>query len=354
MGKSKVTKDMKQKEFAGWPADQPLPVGKLDTDLLREIVFKHIHHKRKEVLVRPGVGEDCATLDFDQYECVMSTDPITAAISEIGLLAIHITCNDIASNGVEPLGIMLAVMLPVGTTAAEIETIMKQAAEVSQSLGVEIIGGHTEITPAVNRPVIVSTAIGRTVAGGSQRAQNMRPDDVILMTKQAGLEGTGIIASDFADQLSGVLTQEEIAEAKNYLNQVSVVKEGVAAGNMGTAGMHDITEGGILGAVWELSEIAGVGVELSEAAIPVSDITKKVCAHFGIDYLRLISSGCMMIIVHPDRERAVADAIEAAGVCVRRIGRVRGRGEPRELIGVDGVRRPIDPPESDELYKVVK
>lgn len=345
---------MNKKKIAGWPVDQPLPVGKLDTDLLRETVFKHIVHQRPEVLVRPGVGEDCATLDFGQYECVMSTDPITAAISDIGRLAIHITCNDIASNGVEPLGIMLAVMLPVGTTAGEIETIMSQAQEVASSLGVEIIGGHTEITPAVNRPVIVSTAIGRTLKGGSQKAENMRPGDVILMTKQAGLEGSGIIASDFGDQLKVVLTEEEIQEAKDYLNMVSVVKEGIAAGNMGTAGMHDITEGGVLGAVWELSEIAGVGVELEEDKIPVSDVTRKICDHFGINYLRLISSGCMMIIVHPDREEAVMEAIRNVGVDVTRIGHVKEQGTSRVLIDGQGVARNIEPPESDELYKVVK
>lgn len=345
---------MKKKQIAGWPVDKPLPVGKLDTDLLKETVFSHILHLRPEVMVRPGVGEDCATIDFGKYECVMSTDPITAAISEIGRLAIHITCNDIASNGVEPLGIMLAMMLPIGTTVGEIETIMMQAQEVASSLGVEIIGGHTEITPAVNRPVIVSTAIGRTLAGGSQKAENMRPGDIILMTKQAGLEGTGIIASDFADQLSEVLTAEEIAEAKGYMNLVSVVKEGVAAGNMGTAGMHDITEGGVLGAVWELSEISGVGVELEEDKIPVSEVTRKICDHFGINYLRLISSGCMMIIVHPDREEAVMEAIRNVGVDVTRIGRVMEQGALRVLIGKDGVVREIDPPESDELYKVVK
>ena len=250
--------------------------------------------------------------------------------------------------------IMLAMMLPIGTTVGEIETIMMQAQEVASSLGVEIIGGHTEITPAVNRPVIVSTAIGRTLAGGSQKAENMRPGDIILMTKQAGLEGTGIIASDFADQLSEVLTAEEIAEAKGYMNLVSVVKEGVAAGNMGTAGMHDITEGGVLGAVWELSEISGVGVELEEDKIPVSEVTRKICDHFGINYLRLISSGCMMIIVHPDREEAVMEAIRNVGVDVTRIGRVMEQGAPRVLIGKDGVVREIDPPESDELYKVVK
>lgn len=345
---------MKKKQIAGWPVDQPLPVGKLDTDLLKETVFSHILHLRPEVMVRPGVGEDCATIDFGEYECVMSTDPITAAISEIGRLAIHITCNDIASNGVEPLGIMLAMMLPIGTTVGEIETIMMQAQEVAGSLGVEIIGGHTEITPAVNRPVIVSTAIGRTVSGGSQKAENMRPGDVILMTKQAGLEGTGIIASDFSEELTSVLTEEEIAEAKGYMNLVSVVKEGVAAGKKGTAGMHDITEGGVLGAVWELSEISGVGVELEEDKIPVSEVTKKICGHFGINYLRLISSGCMMIIVHPDREEAVTEAIRAVGVDVSRIGYVKEQGASRVLIGKDGVVREIDPPESDELYKVVK
>lgn len=334
--------------------NEKLKAGKLDTELLEEIVFKHIHHKRPEVLVRPGVGEDCATLDFGQYECVMSTDPITAAISDIGRLAIHITCNDIASNGVEPLGIMLAVMLPVGTTAEEIEEIMKQAAEVSERLGVEIIGGHTEITPAVNRPVIVSTAVGRTLAGGSQRAQHMRPGDHIVMTKQTGLEGSGIIASDFEEELTGVLTPEEIREAKGYLREVSVLAEGVAAGKIGTAGMHDITEGGVLGAVWELSEIAGAGLLLYEDKIPVTDITKKICRHFGIDYLRLISSGSMMIIVHPDKTEAVLAAVREAGVPAVCIGQVTEADAGRILVRRDGSREEIAPPESDELYKVVK
>ncbi|WP_324825006.1 AIR synthase family protein [Sinanaerobacter sp. ZZT-01] len=331
-----------------------LKAGKLDTELLERIVFKHVKHRREEVLVRPGVGEDCATLDFGPYECVMSTDPITAAISEIGRLAVHITCNDIASNGVEPLGIMLAVMLPVGTTDEEIEDIMKQAAEVAESLEVEIIGGHTEITPAVNRPVIVSTAIGRTVSGGSQRAKAMRPGDCILMTKYAGLEGTGIIASDFERRLKEVITEEEQLEAKAFLKQVSVVKEGIAAGKVGTAGMHDITEGGVLGAVWELCEISKTGVELNLKAIPVKEVTKKICNHFDIDYLRLISSGCMMIVAHPEKKAAVIKAVEETGVPIACIGVVKEREEGRILVQEDGTKIDIVPPASDELYKIVK
>jgi len=331
-----------------------LKAGKLDTELLERIVFKHVKHRREEVLVRPGVGEDCATLDFGPYECVMSTDPITAAISEIGRLAVHITCNDIASNGVEPLGIMLAVMLPVGTTDEEIEDIMKQAAEVAESLGVEIIGGHTEITPAVNRPVIVSTAIGRTVSGGSQRAKAMRPGDCILMTKYAGLEGTGIIASDFERRLKEVITEEEQLEAKAFLKQVSVVKEGIAAGKVGTAGMHDITEGGVLGAVWELCEISKTGVELNLKAIPVKEVTKKICNHFDIDYLRLISSGCMMIVAHPEKKAAIIKAVEETGAPIACIGVVKEREAGRILVQEDGTKIDIVPPASDELYKIVK
>lgn len=334
--------------------DRKLKAGKLDTELLEKIVFKNIHHKRPEVLVRPGVGEDCATLDFGEYECVMSTDPITAAISEIGRLAIHITCNDIASNGVEPLGIMLAVMLPVGTTAEEIERIMMQAAEVSEDIGVEIIGGHTEITPAVNRPVIVSTAVGRTFSGGSQRAQNMRPGDLIFMTKQAGLEGAGIIASDFERELSGVLTKEELAEAKGYLKEVSVLKEGVAAGKVGTAGMHDITEGGVLGAVWELSKIANAGLLIYEKRIPVTRVTEKICNHFQIDCLRLISSGSMMIIAHPEKKDAIVEAVQAVGVPIACIGEVTEASCGRLLVREDTTKINIMPPESDELYKVIK
>ena len=222
-----------------------LKVGKLDSNMLQKIVIDKIKYKRPEVKTRAGIGEDCAVIDYGKYECVVSTDPITAAINDIGRLAIHISCNDIASNGIEPLGITLTVMLPEGTTEEDISMIMAQAGAAAEKVGVEIIGGHTEITAAVNQPVIVSTAIGRGLAGDSQSAHNMKPGDYILMTKPAGLEGTGIIASDFEEELSGVLTDEELVSAKALLDQVSVVKEGLIAGEIGTSGMHDVTEGGI-------------------------------------------------------------------------------------------------------------
>lgn len=345
-----------------------LKAGKLDSDLLKKLVFEKITYRSDEVKVRPGIGEDCAVMDFGDYECIMSTDPITAAVSDIGRLAIHITCNDIASNGVQPMGIMLAVMLPEGVTEDDIEHIMGQAAETAASLEVEIIGGHTEITPAVKQPVIVSTAIGKAVSGYSQSGNEMAAGDYVMMTKAAGLEGSGIIACDYGEHLKRVLTDDELDRAVGFLDLVSVVPEGTAAGRVGTHGMHDITEGGILGAVWEMCQIAGKGVQIWEDKIPMKSETEKICGFFDIDPLRLISSGSMVIIVPADKKNAMEEAMGEAGIPCSIIGRIEdekfgmklfetGDAECADSIdagtGRGGLAIDIAPPSSDEIYKVV-
>lgn len=331
--------------------EKMLKTGKLDNKLLEKIVFGKINYKRPEVITRPGVGEDCAVVDFGSYECVISTDPITAAVEKIGSLAVHISCNDIASNGIEPLGIMLTLMLPHGTTEEDVEKIMGQAAEASEELEVEIIGGHTEITNTVKQPIIVSTAIGRGQKWASQHASNMRPGDYILMTKRAALEGTGIIATDHEEDLYSILSQEEINEAADMLNEVSVVKEGVIAGRIGTAGMHDITEGGVLGAVYEMCEIAETGAIVYADEVPVSMVTKKICDHFDLDYLKLISSGSMMIMVHEDKKEEIEKALSEAGIEVTSIGRIRERKDGVKLHRFDKEFE-IESPKSDEIYKL--
>ncbi|MDR2132878.1 MAG: AIR synthase family protein [Clostridiales Family XIII bacterium] len=328
-----------------------LKIGKLDNRLLEDIVLRHIRHRRPEVTTRPGVGEDCAVVDFAPYECVLSTDPITAAAAQAGPLAIHVSCNDIAASGAEPLGVLLAVLLPEGTREEEVRELMRRAAEAAEELDVEIIGGHTEITAAVTKPVIISTAIGRAAKGSTQSAKNMRPGDCLLLTKQAGLEGTGILASDCGHKLAGVLSDAELLEAEAMLSRVSVVREGVIAGRIGTAGMHDVTEGGVLGAVWEMCEISGTGAEIWEEAIPVAAVTRKLCAHFGLDALRLISSGAMLIAARPAKKDALLSAIREAGVEVACIGAVRERGEGVVIVG-GGLRRSVEPPGADEIYRV--
>lgn len=124
----------------------------------------------------------------------------------------------------------------------------------------------------------------------------MKPGDLIYITKTAGIEGSGIIACDFTDELRGVLTDKEIEEAKSLLDFVSVIPEGIIGGEVGTSGMHDITEGGIFGAVWEMCTVSGNGADVYPERVPVLPVTQKICEHYGIDCFRLISSGCMLMV----------------------------------------------------------
>lgn len=327
-----------------------MKVGKLDSELLEKIIFNNIKLQREEVMVRPSIGEDCAVVDFGEYALVMSTDPITGAASEVGRLAVHINCNDIASNGIEPLGLMMTILAPVGTTENEIDEIMKQASSEAAELNVEIIGGHTEITEAVNRIVISATAIGRQLKSNIVKNSGAKVGDRIVMTKTAGLEGTSIVAYDLEEKLSSTLSREIIENAQKMVKDISVVKEGVIAGKIGVSSMHDVTEGGILGAIWEICKASKVGCNIYKDRISIAQETTEICNFLEIDPLKLISSGTMLIIVNPDKEEQLTKKLNESGVSASVIGEIIEEG--RYLIE-HNEKIAIQPPESDELYKVI-
>lgn len=321
--------------------------GKLPSDVLEKRILSSFRFKREEVLVRSKVGEDCSVLDFGEYACVVSTDPITGASNEIGRLAVHISCNDVAANGVEPFGLLFTILAPEGTTLEVLQDIVRQAAEEAASLKVEIIGGHTEITPAVNRIVVSTTAIGRAVKDRVITSSGAKPGDYIILTKWAGLEGTAIIAHDLEKRLRGRVNDALLESAQAMMGHISVVKEGMIAGETGATAMHDVTEGGVLGALWELAEASGVGLRIYRDKIPVRPETRAICEEFGLNPLKLISSGCMLITCRDGQ--GMLEALNREGIPASIIGEVVEEG--RTLVA--GEREvPIDPPESDELYKV--
>jgi hydrogenase expression/formation protein HypE len=269
--------------------------GKLNWDDLKGLINNNKSVKRDEVRVRNGVGEDCSVINFGEYECVISTDPITGAAENIGRLAVHVNCNDVASCGVDPMAILVTILAPEDTTFEEINDVMKQINEETSKINVEIIGGHTEITSAVNRIIVSCTVLGRCISGKAVSTAGAQVGDDIVVTKSLALEGTNIIVNDKIDKLKDVLTKEEIGEAKEYINKISVIMEGKVSGEFGVNSMHDITEGGVLGALWELSDASNVGFKVYEDKMPITAVTKKVCKVFNIDPLKLISSGSMII-----------------------------------------------------------
>lgn len=324
-----------------------MKIGKLPNSLLNRIIIEPVNAngpKRKEVLLKPSVGEDCAALDFGGYTCIMSADPITGAVKDIGRLAVHININDIASSGGEPIGIMLTALLPPSITEKEISDIITDLYTEANKLNVAILGGHTEITDAVTKPVISCTAVGKCrrliSTGGSHIG------DYVVMTKTAGMEGTAIFAKDKYLLLKDSVSEETIINAEKFSESLSVLREGLIGAKYNAHAMHDVTEGGILGACWELAESSGLGIEVYEDRIPVAPETKEICSALGVDPLRLISSGSMLIVCD---NMEILKALEEENIRASVIGRIT----PKDRFIIRNDKKiPLTEPDSDELYRV--
>lgn len=326
-----------------------MKIGKLPAEMLNKNIIGKIKVKRPEVLVHSGIGEDCSVINFGSDCCVLSSDPITGSGSFIGRLAVNVSCNDIAASGVEPLGILVTIMAPENCSEEDIFDLMNEINDAAFRINVEVLGGHTEVTGAVNRMVVSVTAVGRGPRGRYITSSGAKAGDYIVVTKSTGLEGTSILASDHEKYLEGRMSRDQIENAKNYINKISVITEGIIGGRLGVSSMHDATEGGLLGAVWEIAEASGRGFELYEDSIPVSDETRNICRIFGINPLRLLSSG-MMVITAKDAS-SLQNALNEQGIKSSNIGRITDCSKRRVIIK-DGEEKEVAPPQSDELFNI--
>lgn len=327
-----------------------MKIGKLPNEVLEKIVFSNISYKRNEVLTRAGIGKDCAVLDFGENVCVVSTDPITGASKDIGRLAVHISCNDVASNGAEPIGLLITILVPPNSTEEDIRTIMEDANRTASELNVEIIGGHTEITDAVNKIVVSTTVIGMQAKKNILNPESAKIGDKILITKFAAIEGTVIIANELEERLKNLVSQDIIDEGKSLAKHISVVKEGKICGAIGVPYMHDITEGGVFGAVWETAVAIKKGVKINSQYIPIKESTREICKALDINPFKLISSGSLLIVSPYEKLDIIQKELSKNGIESSVIGEVIEKGI---LIETDGELREIEPPSSDELYKVI-
>lgn len=324
-----------------------MKVGKLNWDDLKQIIDNNKSVVRDDVRIRSGIGEDCSVINFGKYECIVSTDPITGADKNIGKLAVNINCNDIASCGVEPVGILVTILVPTTATLEDIKIIMAEIDEETKKLNVEILGGHTEVTEAVNRIVVSCTAIGKGKAFASVATSGAKIGDEIVVTKLLCMEGTSIVVNDYLNRVKDILTPNEIEVAKDYVNSISVVNEGRIAGGFGVNSMHDITESGVLGALWEVAEASNLGFKVYNDKMPISDITFKICERLNIDPLKFISSGSMLITV--SSAKGLAEKLNSKGIESTVIGKMTAA---RGILVIDGIEKDVLPPTRDELFSI--
>ena len=336
------------------PAARKLPTGKVPSDVLRRVVFPYLGAKSDRVLQGPGVGEDAAVIDMGDRVIIAKANPITGAEAKIGWLAVHINANDVAACGARPQWFLSIVLLPEGADESLLEGIMKDIHEACSDLGISLIGGHTESTPGLDKPIIAGFMMGELSKDEFITTGGAKPGDLVVMTKGAGIEGTGILATDLSDKLLSKVGREVLERAAELLKKISVVQEALTAVDVGGVhSLHTPTEGGVMNGIWEIAEAANAGVVIEESAIPQADETRVICEALGVDPLRLLASGALLIVVDPDKAGELVSVLGESGVVASVVGEIRPLEEGRLLVASDGGRTPIEAVVQDELYRIL-
>ena len=329
------------------------PLGKLPAEHLARLLARYAPTDPR-VILGPGVGRDAAVISFGDRYLVAKTDPITFASDEIGWYAVNVNANDIACTGATVRWFLTTLLLPGGQASPQlVDTIFDQVADACRKLGIEMVGGHTEITHGLDRPIVVGCMLGEVTPDRLVRSDGAQPGDALIITKGIAVEGTAIIAREKADDLAG-LDRSLLERCQGFLYDpgISVVRDAAVATAAGTVhAMHDPTEGGLATGLWELGEAAGVGLMVEKAAIPVLPETHTLCTRLGLDPLGLIASGALLMAVTPGDTGAVLDALQEAGIAAARIGRVIER-EQGVVLSTKAGERPLPVFERDEIARL--
>lgn len=300
-----------------------LPLGKLDPDHLQQLLRQYATTNER-VVVGPGVGEDAAVIDFGDRYLVAKTDPITFATDEIGWYVVNVNANDIAAMGATPRWFLATLLLPgAKTTRRLVDAIFAQVGDACAGLGIGFVGGHTEVTYDLNRPIVVGQMLGEVAKEDLVMSAGAKPGDALLLTKGVGIEATAIIARERGDQLVGRLSPAEIERAQNFLHDpgISVVRDAAVAMAAGDVhAMHDPTEGGLATGLHELAQAADVGLVLDRDAVPIDPLTEALCQAFDLNPLGFIASGALVLAVAPDDAERVVVTLCEAGIEAAQIG----------------------------------
>jgi hydrogenase maturation factor len=337
---------------------RPLPAGKLPGPLLDRLIDTYRTRPDPTVLVAAGYGRDAAALDVGASQpLIVKSDPITFATGAAAEYLVAVNGNDVACLGGTPRWLSVVLLLPAsGTTEADIESLFADLQRACDRADISIIGGHTEVTSAVSRPVFIGTMIGVTGPFGLIAPGGGRPGDDLYLTKWIGLEGTALLARELGSDIADTVGQEVIDRAAALLELpgISVARDAAAVLSTGAVtALHDPTEGGVATAIHELAAASGCGALVEIDSFPILPETQTLCAHLGIDPLGLISSGALLVAAGQRDRQAILDAAHRADILITRIGRLAIGDYGVTMIASDGSHAPLPRFDADEITKVL-
>jgi len=298
-------------------------MSKFSLDVLQQRVFPYTKAEDPDIVLGAAFGEDMALTRVGGDILVSHVDPIVGAVGDIGWLAVHVACNDVAASGIRPRWLQLLVLVPHMEDVELLEQIMRDASQAAAEIGASIIGGHTGYSAGLSRPLVAVTALGTASGQDPVLTGGAKVGDRVLVTKGVALEGTAILAQDFDDVARRLgLNEDELVEGRRVMAEVSVMPEALALAENGVTAMHDVTRGGILETLLEIAHLSGVGIEVTYSRLPIPPIVSRFADAFAFDPLRMISSGTLAVTVPRPRVEDVNGALEELGTPFAYVGGV--------------------------------
>jgi hydrogenase maturation factor len=334
-----------------------LTPGKLPNEQLARLLAT-VPHADPRVLVGPDVGRDAAVIDIGGGRVLVAKmDPVTFAAHDIGWYAVHVNANDIACMGGHPAWFMATALLPPGGDDSLPETIFRQLSSACAKLGIELVGGHTEVTIGLDRPIIVGAMLGEAEHDEIIRGEDITAGDRVLLAKGVAIEGTALLAREAGDELArrGVagVTLERAREML-FDPGISIVADARALRDITRPRlMHDPTEGGIATALAEMANAAAATLRIDAAAIDVYPETRQICDALALDPLGLLASGALLAIVSEAGARAMESTGNALPGRWKTIGVVES-GPPRVIMGHGDSATPFPEFRRDELARFLE
>jgi hydrogenase maturation factor len=336
-------------------------VGKLNHESLEKLINDYVSDLKisdDRVIVGSKIGEDAAVIDGagDSY-LVAKTDPVTFATEEIGYYVVNVNVNDVVCTGADPKWFQATVLLPEkGTTEALVRSIFKSIHDTCESFGITVIGGHTEVTSGIRRPIIVGSLLGEVKKENLVISSGAEPGDALILTKGVFIEGTSIIARDKKELLKKKGKDEEfIKHCQNFLYDpgISVYKEAqLAAKNFDIKAMHDPTEGGLACGIAELAIASEVGVLIEREKVNILPESQELSKMFDLNPLGTISSGSLLIATEEEDAQRVIELLEQNSVKAMKIGNFIEKDEGFLIKSKDGKTSSLDYSETDEITKL--